>query len=121
MVGNADMSSTVLIMTLREISGPAQGDAMELGALEAYVQEVGNAVAQVNTGGRIGMPTAFDTMRELLTTIDDALPKNAFLRKWLRARVGKDEWEQLEVGATSEEELDEEEVGDSLREVGAGN
>lgn len=35
------------------------------------------------------MPAAFDTMRELLNTIDDALPSNTFLRKWPRSRVGK--------------------------------
>lgn len=77
----------MLIRTLCEISGPTQSRAMELGAIKSYEKEVENEVEQVNKRGRIAMRIAFDRMKELLTTLDDALLNNAFLRKWLRARV----------------------------------
>lgn len=91
MASNLDLTSSMLIRTLCEISGPAQVDAMELGAIDLYGQDMENEVAQVNTRGRIAMPTAFDSMMELLTTLNDALPNNAFLRKWLKFMVGKEE------------------------------
>lgn len=64
---------------------------MELRDIKSSQQEIDFEVAQVNTGGRITMPASFDSMRELLTTLDDALPCNPFLRKWLKSRVGKEE------------------------------
>lgn len=88
---NPNLTSSDLIRTLYEIVGLEQGDAMELVTIESSEQEVDYDVAQVNTGGRISMPALFDSMRELPTTLDNALPSNPFLHKWLKSRVSKDE------------------------------
>lgn len=64
---------------------------MELG--KHQVNEVEDQIdcdaAQVQDGGRIVMPASFDNMRELLDALDSALPKNAFLKRWLQSRVNK--------------------------------
>lgn len=88
---NPSLSSAELIRTLCEIAGPRQGDATELGAMDSGDKALDHEMAQVNTGGRISMPASFDNMRELLTTLGDTLPNNAFSRKWLQTRVQKEE------------------------------
>lgn len=47
-------------------------------------------LAQVNTGGRIFMSASFESMREPLTTLKDAIPNIVFLSKWLKGKLGKE-------------------------------
>lgn len=81
MAGKPDLTSSMLVKTLCEIACSTLRDAMDLGAIDSYEQNIENETAQVNIGGRIAMPAAYDSMKELLTTLDDALPNNAFLLK----------------------------------------
>lgn len=50
-------------------------------------------MTKVNIGGRVSMLVSFDSMRELLITLNDVIPNNAFLRKWLKSRLSKKEGE----------------------------
>lgn len=94
MARNAEMLIANLIMTLCEIAYLGQGDAMELGAVDAGERGLEHEMAKVYTGGKIGMSTSFDSMREFLDTLDEVVPKNAFLRKWLRRRLQKGEHQE---------------------------
>lgn len=85
------MSNADLIRTLCEIVSSGLGDAMELGAMESGEPQVDYDIAQVNTGGKITIPASFDSIRELLTTLDDGNSNNAFLRKWLKTKLSKEE------------------------------
>lgn len=64
---------------------------MELGAIDSREGLMDHEIAEVNTGGRINVPTRFDSMRELLTTLNDTLPNTAFSRKWLKSRSSREE------------------------------
>lgn len=88
---NLDMSIIVLIRTLCEIVGSNQGDVMELGVVDSAEKSLEYEMAQFNDWGRISMLSSFDSMRQLLKTLNEALPKNFFLRKWLRTKLRKEE------------------------------
>lgn len=64
---------------------------MEMGVAEVGEKDLEHEMAQVYARGKIGMPASFESMRELLSTLDEAMPKNAFLRKWLRGQLQKEE------------------------------
>lgn len=65
-------------------------DPMELGQ-QQLEQTEGNTNLEatvIENGGKIYMPAQFNSMRELLTAIETALPGNNFLYKWMQNKVG---------------------------------
>lgn len=64
---------------------------MERGVMDPEERCLENEAAQINISGRINMPASFESMQEMVTTLDDAIPNNPFLRKWPKARVNKDD------------------------------
>lgn len=88
------IESAELIRRLCEIAGPcrADGGPMELGRQEVETDmEVGFEAAHVSNGGKITMPAQFDSMKELLSALEEALPGNNFLRRWLKQKVNSEE------------------------------
>lgn len=87
------MSSSQLIQMLCVIAGPRRtdGSAMKIGKQEVEEDYIDMEAVQVQENGRILMPANFGSMRELLRTLDEAIPHNSFLRNWLRNKVQKDQ------------------------------
>lgn len=60
---------------------------MEIGRQVVYHKEdtsLEMEAIQVQQDGRIPMPASFDSMRELLSSIEDGLPHNQFLRNLVK-------------------------------------
>lgn len=60
---------------------------MELEVVISEDKDLENEMAQINAWGKSGMLASFESMKKLLCTLDDVMPKNAFLRKWMKTKL----------------------------------
>lgn len=63
------------------------------------------------------MPSAFDSTREMLTTIDDAVPNDAFCVRWLREKVGQNEVGRSGGRGRTRDNEEEEVIGGKVEET----